>query len=224
MAPPGWFGKLSGLGDFASRRLPPPWVQACDDWLSASIEASQRQLGDGWLQAYLGAPVWRFAWAPQVVDARWWFGVLMPSCDKVGRYFPLLVAQGRDAPPVDRFALDHLDLWWARAAQAAVQTLAEGAAVEQFEAALDDLPPWPAAGPGAGPLALAASTGEPIALPVGATLQDLAQGLAAAQAQQRLQGHSFWWPWRPDDRAAQGLLLPGLPSPAAFAALLTPAA
>ena len=30
---PGWFGKLPGLGDFASRRLPDTFVAAWDRWL-----------------------------------------------------------------------------------------------------------------------------------------------------------------------------------------------
>jgi type VI secretion system protein ImpM len=106
----GWFGKLAVLGDFASRRLAPDWVNACDEWLSACIEASRRDLGERWTEIYLAAPVWRFAWGPGIVDERWWFGVLMPSCDSVGRYFPLVVTQVRNLPPTDRIALDHLEL------------------------------------------------------------------------------------------------------------------
>src|SRR5690349_18460064 len=103
---PGWFGKLALLGDFASRRMTPEWIQGCDHWLSGAMLASQAALGTRWKEAYLSAPVWRFAWAPGVVDTSWWFGVLMPSCDNVGRYFPLVVAQSRPRPPTDRFALD----------------------------------------------------------------------------------------------------------------------
>src|SRR3954470_21220148 len=85
----GWYGKLAGLGDFAQRRLPPEWVGACDHWLSGAMRGAREQLGVRWLDIYLTAPVLRFAWAPGVVDPQWWFGVLMPSCDSVGRYFPL---------------------------------------------------------------------------------------------------------------------------------------
>ena len=140
---PGWFGKLTALGDFATRRLDPGWTQGCDRWLSESLRASQQALGERWLQHYLSAPVWRFAWAPGVVDTSWWFGVLMPSCDSVGRYFPLLIAQARTAPPADRFALEHLDLWWSHLAHAALATLHDGATLDQFEAALEHAPPWP---------------------------------------------------------------------------------
>ena len=47
--PPGWYGKLSMLGDFAQRRLPEHAVQRCDTWLSQAMAASREQLGAGWL-------------------------------------------------------------------------------------------------------------------------------------------------------------------------------
>ena len=130
---PGWYGKLSALGDFAGRRLPDAFRAACDPWLSQAMAGSRAQLGERWLDVYLTAPVLRFAWAPGVFDAHWWFGVMMPSCDNVGRYFPLLVAHPRPRAPVDRIALDHLDLWLEHLAGAAVQTLLEDASVEAFE-------------------------------------------------------------------------------------------
>ena len=55
---PGWFGKLSMLGDFASRRLSSDWIRPCDEWLSASLRTSQERLGERWLATYLATPVW----------------------------------------------------------------------------------------------------------------------------------------------------------------------
>ncbi len=218
MPTPGWFGKLSSLGDFASRRLTPEWVQACDRWLSAGMAEGERRLGERWWPAYLAAPVWRFAWAPGVVDPQWWFGVLMPSCDKVGRYFPLVVAHPRAAPPADRLALDHLDLWWAQAARAALHTLAERGSVDSFETALEDLPPWPAT---RAPWAMSAQgRGQQLDVHAGAGAADLAQALAVAGLQQRLAACSLWWPWHEDQAASPCLVLPGLPEPAEFAGLL----
>jgi type VI secretion system protein ImpM len=77
---PGWYGKLSSLGDFASRRLPADDVQWLDDWLSACVRASQRQLGARWMEVYLSAPLWRFVLGPGVMGPTWWCGVMMPSC------------------------------------------------------------------------------------------------------------------------------------------------
>ena len=133
---PGWYGKLMALGDFASRRLPPAWVQACDRWLSECLVRSQADLGETWLASYLNAPLWRFAWAPGVIDAQWWFGVLMPSCDKVGRYFPLVIAQAGGAMPQDAVALAQLERWYLYVAEAALQTLDNEDSVEAFEVTL----------------------------------------------------------------------------------------
>lgn len=219
-APPGWFGKLSMLGDFASRRLDAPWIESCDRWLSASMQASQRQLGHDWLQTYLSAPVWRFAWAPGVVDQHWWFGVLMPSCDNVGRYFPLVVAQSRPHAPVDRFSLDHLELWWSHVARAALQTLSEDTLVDAFEAELAQAPPWPGAVHAPEVRAMAAPGRERLSVRQGATLEQFLHGLAATALQQRLEGCSLWWPLHGQHDAAACSVLTGLPPAEAFSDLL----
>lgn len=218
---PGWFGKLSMLGDFASRRLEPSWVQSCDQWLSAGVRASQEALGERWLATYLAAPVWRFAWGPGVVDARWWFGVLMPSCDSVGRYFPLLIVQPRAQPPLDRVALDHLELWWAHQARCGLATLADGATLQAFEDALAQGPPWPAARHRFLTRVAASSGRESHQLAAGAALVDIAGSLAAAALVQRLDAASAWW--SVDDSGAGGrfTLAAGMPPSQAFAEMLT---
>lgn len=215
---PGWFGKVAMLGDFASRRLPTEWVRGCDEWLSACVQDSRHALGEQWMQVYLSAPVWRFAWAPGVVDNQWWFGALMPSCDNVGRYFPLLIAQPRAEAPADRIALDHLDLWWGHIARAGLATLADGATLQGFEDALAAAPPWPSARraqytrplPEPGRLAVAPN----------ATLADLSGSVAAGLLLQRLAGHGCWWPMAAPGATGSCTLAPGMPPAAAYAAML----
>lgn len=90
---PGWFGKLPSLGDFASRRLPAAFVQPWDRWLQRSLLAARRELGELWLDTYLVAPVLRFWLAPGVLGSEAWAGLMMPSVDRVGRHFPLTIAQ-----------------------------------------------------------------------------------------------------------------------------------
>ena len=220
---PGWYGKLSAVGDFASRRLAPDWVQACDRWLSAGLQASQQQLGDRWQATYLAAPVWRFAWAPGVIDAQWWFGALMPSCDNAGRYFPLLVVQARAQAPTDRFGLDHLELWWQQVANALLGTLAEGASLDHFEDALQHAAPWPGAAAGphrlqAAPVPLAGRVQH--AVGNGSTLGQLMHGLAAEGLKQQLTGCSLWWPIRHGSMAGHCSVADGLPPADAFVSLL----
>lgn len=139
---PGWFGKVVMLGDFAHRRLPPGFISVCDPWLSNGISASRAQLGAHWLDSYLSAPVWRFAWAPGVVNERWWFGVVMPSVDAVGRYFPLVISGSDQNPPMSVDALNKLSIWYAHTGQAALDTLRPGASLDAFEASLAQAPRW----------------------------------------------------------------------------------
>src|ERR1700692_2160948 len=52
---------------------------------------SQTALGEAWLDVFLTSPLWRFALASGVVGAPVWAGLLLPSVDRVGRYFPLTI-------------------------------------------------------------------------------------------------------------------------------------
>ena len=49
-------------------------------------------MGARWLPAFLDAPVWRFALPPGACGDGAALGLLMPSVDRVGRYFPLTLA------------------------------------------------------------------------------------------------------------------------------------
>src|SRR6185295_13380063 len=93
VAPPGWYGKLPNLGDFASRRLPPSFVDGWDAFLQRGLVAARDEWGPGWLDRYLVAPILRFWLGPGVLGDGAWAGLVMPSVDRVGRHFPLTVAQ-----------------------------------------------------------------------------------------------------------------------------------
>ena len=220
---PGWYGKISTLGDFAQRRLPAEFVQSSDAWLSRAMVASRQQLGHRWLDGYLTAPLMRFAWAPGVADAHWWFGVLMPSCDNVGRYFPLLIAKARTRPPLDRIALDHLELWLDHLARAATHTLGERATLEAFEQALSDAPPWPAAGALANLSTVAppaAAGGASYAFGHRVSIGQWLHTLALDEMHKRLRGCTIWWRQGDATRDTEAEVVQGLPEPAAFAQML----
>ena len=87
----GLFGKLPAHGDFVHRNLPTNLINIWDEWLQQFIAGSQEQLGDAWLDIYLTSPIWRFVLSPGVIDERIWLGIIMPSVDRVGRYFPFSV-------------------------------------------------------------------------------------------------------------------------------------
>jgi type VI secretion system ImpM family protein len=87
----GFFGKLPAIGDFVRRRVDDGIVTAWDAWLQESIASSRELLGDRWLELYLTAPMWRFFAPAGVLDELPVAGVLFPSVDRVGRYFPFTV-------------------------------------------------------------------------------------------------------------------------------------
>ncbi|HET9643665.1 MAG TPA: type VI secretion system-associated protein TagF [Burkholderiaceae bacterium] len=217
---PGWYGKLSILGDFAQRRLPPHVVQRCDAWLSGLMLEMPSVLGSHWLKTYLTAPVLNFVWTPGVLDTRWWFGILMPSCDNVGRYFPLLIAQERSQPPVDGRGLAHLERWYGVLTRAALHTLQDDASAESFEHALAAAPLWPACGRHASSACLHGVWRHVIPM-----LQGRVNGYSTPAGTewkflQTPPGASSWWPHGETLPGATARCWPGLPSGVEFSTLL----
>jgi type VI secretion system protein ImpM len=222
---PGWFGKIAGLGDFVHRRLSTATVQALDDWLSKCMEVSHIQLGERWLPLYLSCCVWRFAWAPGVLGNRWWFGVLMPSIDNVGRHYPLIIAQPSNTPPHTTESLQQLEKWFAYVTHAALGTLVVGSTLKQFEADLMRTPQLPQPVPA--PAVLHGSI-ERWAdrtrqeLEGGAPLELCLQQMAVNEVLQRLQACCIWWPVRRNGRMNSMSMshTVGLPSPEIYIQML----
>ncbi|PID43912.1 MAG: type VI secretion system-associated protein TagF [Gammaproteobacteria bacterium] len=89
----GIYGKLPAHGDFIQHNLDPIFVSVWDNWLQKSLLASQEDLQEHWLDLYLIGPIWRFTLSRGVIDEdRCWTGIMVPSVDKAGRYYPLTVA------------------------------------------------------------------------------------------------------------------------------------
>ena len=126
---PGWFGKLPGMGDFAHRRLPEAFRECWDGWLHDGL-MRLRERHDDWVARYLEAPLWCFELGRGVAGDGLWIGVLMPSVDGVGRYFPFTVAIAFDdaPPPMLR--------WWALASRAALEGLENDLDALRFDALL----------------------------------------------------------------------------------------
>ncbi len=137
---PGWFGKIPSLGDFVYRRLPNQFTSQWDDWLQHSIQASQLALGDQWLNAYLTAPIWRFVLLPGVINHQAWTGLVMPSVDKVGRYFPLTVAIPLDDCASLLSNMASISEWHTSIEQVMLSTLDTNISSEQFETELANYP------------------------------------------------------------------------------------
>jgi type VI secretion system protein ImpM len=87
----GLFGKLPAHGDFIHRNLPTKLVNEWDAWLQTFVGSTQERLGESWLEIYLTSPIWRFCLSPGTLDSGAWAGIVLPSVDRVGRYFPFSV-------------------------------------------------------------------------------------------------------------------------------------
>ena len=140
---PGWHGKLPTLGDFASRRLDADFIDVWDGWLAAEIDGLKRRDEDGWLRAYLDSPSWRFLLMPGVLPGalgmRPWIGVLMPSVDRVGRYFPFTIAHKLEAWPSGEDDFQTLFRWLHRLDDVAADALYGDWDVNMLEAELSGL-------------------------------------------------------------------------------------
>lgn len=120
----GFYGKLPSHGDFLRRRVSDAFVEQWDAWLQQCMSESRAALGDRWLEIYLTSPAWRFVCAPYACGPAPVIGVMVPSVDRVGRYFPLtLVAE----LPVDvdcASAATQTSAFFERAERLVVETLA----------------------------------------------------------------------------------------------------
>lgn len=132
----GLYGKLPAHGDFLSRNLPDGFVHGWDDWMQRAIASSQEQLGSSWLNIYLTSPLWRFVLSPGVVDHQAWAGVMMPSVDKIGRYFPLVLAAPCKSGSTVTDVMVNASHWFEQLEAIALSGLDENVTVEEVVEAL----------------------------------------------------------------------------------------
>ena len=199
--PPGWHGKLPSLGDFASRRLAPEFLATWDSWLASGLQQLRDRDPAGWLDAYLANPTRRFLLMPGVLPGAAgqlaWAGVLMPSVDRVGRYFPFTIAQPTPLPATI-LQMQALWFWLGRLDELAADALQDDWTVERLEAELarmagPDIAPWPAGLPGLPGLPAGAGATASSVLPAGLDITQLIGAEAQALWQQRAQGLAYWY-------------------------------
>lgn len=137
---PGFYGKLPVRGDFLSRRLQNQFMEAWDRWLQAGLASARESLGEEWINYYLGSPVWRFAIERGVCGPDLIAGVLIPSVDRVGRYFPLTIAAELNAQairPAD--LLKSADAWYSAAETVVLSALDPELDLEAFDQRVEAL-------------------------------------------------------------------------------------
>ncbi|THB66785.1 MAG: type VI secretion system-associated protein TagF [Gammaproteobacteria bacterium] len=125
----GLYGKIPGHGDFVSRNLEDEFMVPWDQWLQNVISVSREQLENLWLQTFLTSPIWRFSFEGGACGAYPMTGVMIPSVDKVGRYFPFVLAA-----PITNSPLHHLindEEWYNHAEDILLATLESDIKVDQ---------------------------------------------------------------------------------------------
>lgn len=220
--PPGLYGKVTSHGDFITRRLPPLFVNAWDNWLQHGIAASRSHMGKQWLEIYLTSPIWRFVLAPGVIGDTGWTGVWMPSVDKVGRHFPLtLVSEVVGECRIYEWLRDAKS-WYENMEDIALSSLEEGFRFDDMDGKLQAMPGLQAM------LALNRSADLPVGknMAVCYSWHEFSQLEAALPmlnlelAQLTLRDHSFWWS-EGSQRVHPSLsVCRGMPSAEQFCAML----
>lgn len=216
----GFFGKLPSHGDFVTRNLPRSFLDGWDDWLQRAIADSKATLGDAWLNTYLTSPIWRFVLLPGVCGDGGWAGVLMPSVDRVGRYFPLTIAVplADDARP---FAIvQDADEWFDGAETLALSVLNEeqvidADALETAVSALDD-----AAFAVTPDSELGVEGGEWGLQLTGVAGSNLSGTVAHELVRFQVGPYSLWWTAASDEAPSMGMVAPDLPDPRVFSRFL----
>ena len=215
----GFFGKLPGRGDFIGRHLPTAFLQPWDAWLQAAIARSRNQLGQSWRECYCTSPIWRFALGPGPCGPAGYAGILMPSVDRVGRYYPLTIA----APLASDRTLLALpitgDTWFHQAEQIALAALdRDDLDLEEFDRCVEAL---------GAPSATGFTENGTVAgnawycpLPESRELTGASPVLAGHLLRRAFPQPGLWWTDGSDRIARCLLICDGLPPVDGFAALL----
>lgn len=219
----GFYGKLPTLGDFVSRRLPRSFTDPWDQWLQSSLRASQEIHGDDWLSLFLVSPFWRFAISPGLCGDSAWAGVVMPSVDRVGRYYPLTLAQAIDAEQVTAVFLPESS-WFDQLESAALSVLEEPFELETFDQSLLAIPaPSRTLMQHAGfqaECAIGTKTAFRCELPNLGQAEHFFPYLSQSLLDRYLQGYSFWATEGGHQGSAQFLCFEGMPPVDAYAGFL----
>jgi type VI secretion system protein ImpM len=138
---PGLYGKVPARGDFVSRRLDADFIEGWDAWLQRVVRESREALGARWLECFLSAPVWRFVVPAGMFSKAAWVGLVLPSVDRVGRYFPLTIAAPIREDSIDVPSTLSKALPWLDAIDSvALEALAPELDLDGFDRRLAELP------------------------------------------------------------------------------------
>lgn len=135
----GYFGKVPSHGDFVTRKLPQSFIKPWDTWLQEAIAISRQQLGGQWLEYYLTSPMYRFTLSPGICGPSAWLGVLIPSVDRVGRYYPMTLSAATDPHSTPFIDLQRHNDWFVQIEELALTCLQDHFDLDHFNNRLSRL-------------------------------------------------------------------------------------
>ncbi len=136
---PGYFGKVHTHGDFVTRGLPRSFIEPWDTWLQKAIITSRHQLGESWIHYYLTSPLYRFVLSPGICGETAWMGILMPSVDRIGRYFPMTLSAMNTQNSNPFMAFESEKQWFKNVEKLALSCLTDHFNLDQFNQSLNQL-------------------------------------------------------------------------------------
>lgn len=129
----GYYGKVPTHGDFVGRGLPKQFREPWDAWLQQIIYTSKQQLAESWMRHFLTFPLYRFALSTGVCGERTWLGVLIPSVDQVGRYYPMTLCRSIESSKELLSAFTRYQSWYDQAEALVLSCLRDDFSLESFE-------------------------------------------------------------------------------------------
>ena len=93
-----WGGKLPSMGDFLWSNERTTLRTQLDGWLARGMHQFRLPQGDNWQPGFDQALMWNFIVPEGIWNQGCVAGCVSPSCDRVGRRFPFIVAYGLAAP------------------------------------------------------------------------------------------------------------------------------
>lgn len=136
----GWYGKIPSAGDFVARQLPYVLTRAWEHWMLGGLTALQQISEDMLPRHYAVAPVWNFLIPAGLGFDGVLLGALAPSCDRVGRYFPLAAVLSLPAAGFDAAQLERAGPLYRQLGEAILAAIRHGHSPEQLDSMLLSAP------------------------------------------------------------------------------------
>lgn len=135
----GYYGKVPTHGDFVSGNLPRSFIDPWDTWLQQAMATSRQQIGENWLNNYLTAPPYHYILSPNICGEHIWLGVMIPSVDRVGRYYPLTLCRTVNPAANPLLLFEQHQQWFTDAQSLLLSCLDEAFELTEFEQKLKSL-------------------------------------------------------------------------------------